>query len=505
MSTPLVLNEGIFVDDYDHFIMSSYVDLRDPADRLPITTLIKGCRKQYAIELCKKIRISKPEQFRKFGEGLILDPAEGHVSRTEVVTKTIDNPNELAEEQALNDELAEAAKLLQLNFKYKTRTTERTHRNTRYFSLGRNGWIFCTSIELEGQDEKDRWQESMPDGYDHVSYIHRPREFARALGSMVAERLGPQGQVTNLNHSFGEVSKSRTSHRSQVIFHGPVIYVDDPYAAIANASSKDEFLLRSVFVKGIKFQDQREYRFAIWTEEEPSAETVDIDVSFAMLGAMEDRLEGATQAVPPTCIPPDKSADSRATRIEYGDEPVTEEQGTAYSFFPGIRSGPSPLDFIESNYFASVAPFSFDTKGLPHDLREMIATYSVLVSLQFLVRCVKGERKAEAAAAAWHAEPCIRRLCSIFEEPIEDISISDSNFVVVTIKFPDESQSEAKIAIGTLGSCTFDIKSNGGRVISYSGMVWSLRRDIGKRLEEAGLRVRPNSSAMASESLIEHS
>lgn len=505
MLNPLVLIEGMCVDAYDHLIFSIYVDLRDPANQLPITTLIKGCRKQYAIELCKKIRISKPALFRKYGEGLILDPAEAYASHTEVDTEIIDDPHELASEQLLNEEFAEASELLQSNFKHTRRSKKTSHKTTYSLSFGKNGWIFSTSIEPESQEEKEKWRESMPDEYDHVSYIHRPREFARALGSMVAEQLGPQGQVENLNHSFDEIVKTRTSHRSQVIYHGPVIYVDDPYVMISNASSKAEFILRSNFVKGVEFQDQREYRFVILTEDEPSAETVDLDVSFAMLGAMQERLEGPTQLAPPALTLSDQPSDSRSTQIEDNEERVIEDGGVVSSLFPGMQSGPSPLDFIESDFFASVAPFSFNTQNLPHDLYEMTTTYSALASLQILIRNLKGERKIKAAASAWHAEPCIRRLCSIFEEPIENISISDSNFIVVTIKFPDESQSEAKIAIGPLGSCTFDIKSKGKRKTSFNGTVWSLRRGVGKELEEAGLRIRPNPSATASESLIEGS
>lgn len=502
MSNLLVMNEGPSVDDYNHLIIPTFVDLREPENRLPIRTLIKGCRKEYAIELCKKIRISKPEQFRKYGEGLILDPAEAYVSHIEVDTEILDVSHEIAEDQLLNDEFAKASELLQSNVKFTntTRSKERTHKTTDYLSFGKNGWIYSTSIEPISQAEKDSWRESIPDEYDYVSYIHRPREFARALGSMVAEQLGPQGKEEEMKHSFDEIHRS-TFHRNQIIYHGPVIYVEDPYTAISNASSKVEFIFRSIFVKGLKFQDQREYRFAIWSEQEPSAETVDLDVSFAMLGSMRERVEGPVQSVHPTSTPPNRPADSRATGIENGGEPVTGEMGTTDSLFPGMRSRhPSPA-FSDSDWLASVMPIVFDMEDLPHALHEMTATYSAVVALRTAVQNLERKRRAQAAGSAWHAEILIRRLCSIFEDPIETFSISDNNFIVATIKFPDESQSEAKIAIGPTGSCTFETKFNGESRTSFSETVWSLREKIGSELEEVGLRARPSSSAMASDSL----
>jgi len=281
------LNEGPSVDDYNHLIIPSFVDLRESENRLPIRTLIKGCRKEYAIELYKKIRISKPEQFRKYGEGLILDPAEGYVSHIEVDTEILDASHEIAEDQLLNDEFAKASELLQSNVKFTTttRSKERTHRTTDYLSFGKNGWIFSTSIEPISQAEKDSWRESIPAEYDYVSHIHRPREFARALGSMVAEQLGPHGKEEEMKHSFDEIHRS-TFHRNQVIDHGPVIYVEDPYAAISNASSKAEFIFGSIFVQGLTFQDQGAHRRARCTEHETSPVPVDLDLSIAMLGSL---------------------------------------------------------------------------------------------------------------------------------------------------------------------------------------------------------------------------
>ena len=117
--------------------------------------------------------------------------------------------------------------------------------------------------------------------------FRRPREFARALGLMVVEQLGTQGQEAEMDHSFEGAGRICTRHKSQFVFHGPVIYVEDPYARIANAPSESDAMLRSVFVKGMEYRDQREYRFVNSAEEEPSDEFEGLDASMALLGAMQ--------------------------------------------------------------------------------------------------------------------------------------------------------------------------------------------------------------------------
>ena len=284
MSNHIVVYDTYLIDDADRLICTACVDLREAGDRLPITTLIKGCAKQYAIENLKKVRISKPEQFRKRGEGLIRDPSEAQASHTEMVKETVDDPRQ---RQLLTEAVDRISKRSQVPIEVTSLSTRISHKTTDSVIYGKNGWIFSTSIEPTNREEHERWRGSLPEEYDHVSYIRRPREFARALGLMVAEQLGPQGQEAEMEHSFEAADRISTQHQSQFVFHGPVIYVEDPYATIANAPSASEAMLRSVFVKGMEYRDQREYRFVIWAEEEPSDEFEDLDASMALLGAMQ--------------------------------------------------------------------------------------------------------------------------------------------------------------------------------------------------------------------------
>ena len=52
---------------------------------------------------------------------------------------------------------------------------------------------------------------------------------------MVAEQVGPQGRTVMLRSAVdGEVC--RTAHRSQTVYHGPVVYADDPYRRLESAA-----------------------------------------------------------------------------------------------------------------------------------------------------------------------------------------------------------------------------------------------------------------------------
>ena len=113
--------------------------------------------------------------------------------------------------------------------------------------FGCNGWTHCASVEPETPAQRSAWREAMPGGYDVVSPIRRPRAFARALGGLAAEHAGPRGRTVLLRSTVdGEASS--TAHRSQTVYHGPVVYSDDPYRRLERASSDLELLLLLVFL-----------------------------------------------------------------------------------------------------------------------------------------------------------------------------------------------------------------------------------------------------------------
>ena len=67
----LWINEGFVMDEAGNLITTSYVDLRAPENRMAIRTLVKGCRREHALEETEAILVSPLERFREGGENLI--------------------------------------------------------------------------------------------------------------------------------------------------------------------------------------------------------------------------------------------------------------------------------------------------------------------------------------------------------------------------------------------------------------------------------------------------
>ena len=284
----VILIEGQFIDDADNLIWTISYDPRKASEKSKISTLIKGCQKEFAIENCKKVRISKPEEFRSHGEGLIRDPLETQTSHVETTQEITDDLGKFPPEaKILFDEIERTAEDHSISIEYKKTTSHISRKTTDTMTYGKTVWIFSTSIEPTNCQEWNRWEKSLPKKYDHISRIHSRRGFARALCSMVAAQSGALGKKTRMGHSFDGIDKFFTEHPSQLIIHGPVRYVKDPYEIISAASTGWEELLLPLFVKRMEFQDQREYRFVIHAEEEPAHEIVDLDASLALLGTME--------------------------------------------------------------------------------------------------------------------------------------------------------------------------------------------------------------------------
>ena len=296
MSDTHILCEGYYLTEDDHMVSLNYMDLRPRADREPVETLVKGCHKEHAIELSGRLRVTKPTFFRNHGQGLIMDSGETRIERTEATTREVDASAELQE--AINEWLRLKGLSDTMEVTVRESTIRITDTVTDTYSFGTNGWIFSTSLEPRNDEEWHRWHDSMDQDYDHVSRIYRPREFARVFGSMVVDQLGPQGKEDEVTHTFHGREVRKTRHKNQLIVHGPVLYVEDPYAVfVADDDSRPSaeimqsfasLIFHTVFVKGIEHCDQREYRFVIWTEEEPAYETVDLNVSMAMMGTMQN-------------------------------------------------------------------------------------------------------------------------------------------------------------------------------------------------------------------------
>ena len=61
-------------------------------------------------------------------------------------------------------------------------------------------------------------------------------------------------------------------------------------------------MLLPIFVKPHRFAGQREYRFAIWADKEPSEYVVDLDISCAMFGSLEERPPESARLFDAGCV-----------------------------------------------------------------------------------------------------------------------------------------------------------------------------------------------------------
>ena len=255
--------------------------------------------------------------------------------------------------------------------------------------------------------------------------------FARALGLMVARQLGPRGSSVTMTDN---VTGAKTEHPSQAVFHGPVIYVKDTYDYVAAATSPMEHILRPLFSKTTDYQDQREYRFVLWAEKEPSECFVDLEVSLGMSEATQKQVSWSNQTTTPVVArtdPPHGSTDPQSIQQE-NKETVA-----------GLKQSATPV--VPDRHPLPVSAERQPAVGLDEKLK----VYASIRVLRTLVDQTRNE--TVAASAAWHAEPYIRRLCAQFEDPINTMYF-DGNHLLINVNLPQEFEHEAKVAVGPRGT-----------------------------------------------------
>ena len=81
---------------------------------------------------------------------------------------------------------------------------------------------------------------------------------------MIVEQLSPQGSEQISIGSFGE-EVVETRSPKQLILHGPVLYVMDPFR-VNNSVQTDKRVFLPIFLQHERFVDQLEYRVVIWTD-----------------------------------------------------------------------------------------------------------------------------------------------------------------------------------------------------------------------------------------------
>ena len=231
---------------------------------------------------------------------------------------------------------------------------------------------------------------------------------------MAAEQVGPRGGIVLLRNTVGGQAFC-TAHKSQTVYHGPVVYAEDPYRRLERASSDFELLLLLVFLKDAGHRAQREYRFAVWAEQEPAEDRVDLDVSPALVDAMwrpREEPEGSGFL----------SAGAEGwSAVEELDDRRSSRAGVRVEALPAFAGIGNP----------TVAPRRYDFNRLPEDLREAATAYATVEALREAVERTDAAGRA-TAAAAWHAEPIVRSFCSTFGDDIAGVAVNENGFVVIT-------------------------------------------------------------------------
>ena len=257
----LWINEGFVLDDGGNMLTTSYIDLRDEGERTVIRSLVKGCRREHALEDGETLLISKPERFREYEVALIRDEQEGF-AKEELVTLEAETPEEAAKRRATSD-LNGALQLVGSGIRAVKRveySSKKTQRES--FSYGKDWWIFCASIRPDDGDW-DAWRASLDEDYDHVSEIGQPAQFAQALARMVTEQIGPKGKDAWLTGTSDGAAGARTKHKHQWVIHGPVVYTDRLYDMLTGEEDEVKRMAACLFAKPITHAAQREYRFVV--------------------------------------------------------------------------------------------------------------------------------------------------------------------------------------------------------------------------------------------------
>ena len=438
------LADGHHVDDAGNLVACTYVDFRDPTERFPITTLKKASSKRHAIPGCETIRISKPSCFLGQGEGVAGCGEDGRDSAAGSKADDPDDPAAVLAERpaAPGDEV----------------------------HCGHNGWIYCASIEPETPEEMAAWRRVIPDSYEAVSPIRRPREFARALGAVAAEQAGPRSRIVLLRSTV-DGQTFCTAHKSQTVYYGPVVYLDDPYQRLEWASSDLELTLLLVFTKHAANRAQREYRFLVWAEDDPAEDVVDLEVSPALVDAMwKPRQE------------PEGGGFVPAGAEEYS---AVEDLGGNVPTRTRARVAALPAFLGAGNPTAASRPYDGET--LPSELGETGTTHAAVAALRRAVERSHVGRRRDAAAAAWYAEPIVRLLCSTLGGGITGVRVGEDGSIVITAESSLNQHVEAKIAVGPEGTCVGRISAGEAHVSVMAPDARSVEDVLKQRLAEVGV------------------
>ncbi|MCY4499006.1 MAG: hypothetical protein OXC14_17195 [Rhodospirillaceae bacterium] len=336
----LILNEGFFAAPRGGLVNTIYVDL---SGTLPLgnLSLTKASEPRFALSTTDSIRLSRPGVFRDTGEVLVKDEQEGMVRRETRKTDQIGTQDSTQMErrvQALNA----AIRLADVKISLKgTQEREKTNTQNESMTFGKDWLIFCASIS-PADNEEEAWRRTFPASYTRDSHIYRPSQFAQALGVGICEQIGASGEPAPLRGVFEGFRSVETIKTPQLVLHGPVLYVDEPYGFITETDKGWPRICSMIFVKSRAYAAQKEYRFAAISIPPEVGDVFDLRVS----GMLRDCLEPVKPAVPAmsgtvkisTDVPPGGTEQETFRGYTYQRKTVRRESTTDGSGEPTASS-----------------------------------------------------------------------------------------------------------------------------------------------------------------------
>ena len=273
-----MLGEGGFTTPQGNVVQTIYVNLAGKLLPPEGLSLAKVSEPRFDLRTADSIRLSRPNVFRKTGEVLVKDDQEGRAGTS--TRKTIERARGAKAQMARRVRALNAGlRLCHAKLSVKgTMRSESTNTEMASLTFGRDWLIYCTSLWPEA-DEEQAWRRTFPENYTSVARIHRPTQFAQALGLGVCEHIGATGKPAPMTGAFQGFKTFQMHRTPQVVLHGPVLYVDDPYRCLTQAEVGWEQICSMIFVKSREYAAQKEYRFAMLSIRPEAGEVFNLPVS----------------------------------------------------------------------------------------------------------------------------------------------------------------------------------------------------------------------------------
>ena len=292
-----------------------------------------------------------------------------------------------------------------------------------------------------------------------------------------------------------------TEHSSQIVFHGPVVYVEDPHAYVAQGVNDFERTLRAAFFKHARYMAQREYRFVIWADSEPDELTLDVRATAEILAELRFNTDGElkekevsaqhilnstqeTDGAPNAASLPDDATEDRYCGISPDFAAEAGATSQAMHALSTTDNSTHTTRNVQIRHHEVVAPgkqtlirdemqtLTVETSRYPlKEGYDVSSELGVLPSarnarahaLHYLFHslAIESDYSKDLSASLFHAERVASRLLLAFVDPIARI-VWNSGVIIIAIQTPAGRDAGAEIAIGPHGSAQYRITKRSG-------------------------------------------